>query len=301
MKRIFKTYALTTFIILFCIQSQAFAALNIFVCEPEWESLANEIGQERVSVYSATKPGEDPHDIDVRPSLIGRLKSADLLFCTGAGLEQSWLPKLIAKADNPKLDKAKPGYLMAADTVTLLEAIGSHETGNHAEGNPHLHLNPHNISQVAKQLLQRLKVIDPGNAASYQHNADRFMQRWQQAIKTWEQRAQPLQGMAIVVNHENWAYLNDWLKLRQVTALESQPGVAPSSAYLAGVLVLIRSLPTQMIVTSAHQEPRAVKWLAGKTGLPIIILPYTVGGNEQAKDLFGLFDSTLDTLLAQQQ
>lgn len=301
MKRLSHIYLVFILPFWLLVDTGAYADAEIFACEPEWAALAKELGKKKVTVYTAIKPGEDPHDVEARPSLIGRLKNADLLFCSGAGLEQNWLPKILAKAGNDKIKSGKPGNLMAAEAVELLEADGRHQGSNHEAGNPHIHLDPNNITKVAEQLTSRLKQIDAANAGFYQANTDRFLQHWQKAINLWERQAQPLKDVAIVVNHENWAYLNDWLNLRQVTALESKPGIAPSSAYLAGVLTAIRSLPTQMIITSAHQDPRAVKWLADKTGLPIVILPYTVGANAQAKDLFGLFDAIIEALLVNAQ
>ena len=52
-----------------------------------------------------------------------------------------------------------------------------------------------------------------------------------------------------------------------------------------------------MILRAAYNDGRGAEWLAERTKLPIVVLPFTVGGNEQAKDLFGLFDDTVQRLL----
>ena len=53
-----------------------------------------------------------------------------------------------------------------------------------------------------------------------------------------------------------------------------------------------------MILRSAYSDPKAAAWLSERAKIPAVTLPYTVGGNEQAKDLFGLFDDTIQRLLA---
>src|SRR5262252_1621861 len=99
----------------------AAAALNVFACEPEWGALAVELGGDKVSVYAATTALQDPHRIEARPSLIARIRSADLLICSGAELEIGWLPLLLTQSGNSRIQLGTPGYLEASQFVTKLE------------------------------------------------------------------------------------------------------------------------------------------------------------------------------------
>ena len=150
--------------------TQAFAKINIFACEPEWESLAQEIGGNKVKIKAATNSYQDPHHIRARPSLIVSIRNADLLFCSGMGLESGWLPILMANG-TAQIQPNNIGFFMAGDYVKALE-IPEHldrKFGDiHAFGNPHIHLNPHNITIIAKQLTKKLKVIDEKNKLYYQ-------------------------------------------------------------------------------------------------------------------------------------
>src|ERR1051326_7574702 len=94
--------------------AQAHAAISIFACEPEWAALAREIGADKVSVYQATTALQDPHRIEARPSLIARMRSADLLICSGADLEVGWLPVLLQTSGNQKVQAGQPGNFMAS-------------------------------------------------------------------------------------------------------------------------------------------------------------------------------------------
>ena len=108
-------------VVLFCTAGAAAAALNIFACTPEWGSLAQELGSDRVTVYTATTALQDPHRIEARPSLIARARSADLVVCTGAELEAGWLPLVLSQSGNARIQPGQPGYFEAASVVTLLD------------------------------------------------------------------------------------------------------------------------------------------------------------------------------------
>ena len=65
----------------------------------------------------------------------------------------------------------------------------------------------------------------------------------------------------------------------------------------SSLIATTKSNHTLAIIRAAYQDPKPADWLAGRTGVPAVTLPYTVGGDAQSKDLFGLFDSTLGKLL----
>src|SRR6478609_4912851 len=95
----------------------ATAALRVFACEPEWAALAQELGGNLVEASSATTALQDPHQVQARPSLIARMRNADLVACTGAELEVGWLPVLQQQGGNPKVMPGQPGFFAAADYV----------------------------------------------------------------------------------------------------------------------------------------------------------------------------------------
>src|SRR4051812_48568751 len=95
----------------------AVAALNVFACEPEWAALAQELGGDKVLVASATTALQDPHRIEARPSLIARMRSADLVICSGSDLEVGWLPLLLTQSGNSRIQPGTPGFIEASQFV----------------------------------------------------------------------------------------------------------------------------------------------------------------------------------------
>ncbi|PCJ88068.1 MAG: zinc ABC transporter substrate-binding protein [Thiotrichaceae bacterium] len=275
----------------------AYAQINVFACEPEWAALARMLGGDAVNVYSATTAQQDPHHIQARPSLIAKVRRADLLVCTGADLEVGWLPLLLRKSGNGNIQPNSTGHFMAADYVSLLEkpTVLDRSLGDiHAAGNPHFHLDPYRILQIAKALALRLEKIDPVNSVFYQKKLLDFTREWNQAITQWKQRAEPLQGKRIVVSHNSWIYLEQWLGLKKVATLEPKPGVPASSTHLGKVLNRLKQNPADMILYASYQSNKSARWLAQKTGLPVVALPFSAAEKE---NLIQWFDRLLNQLL----
>jgi len=279
----------------------ALAALNIFACTPEWGALAQELGGDKASVYTATTALQDPHRIEARPSLIARARRADLVVCTGAELEVGWLPQVLAQSGNEKIQAGQPGYFEAAGAVELIERplrLDRSLGDVHAAGNPHLHLDPRNISRVARALAARMGALDAQNAQNFIGRELAFQERWREATARWEREARPLKDMPLVTYHKDLSYLFAWLGMRNAGTLEPKPGLPPSTAHLAELLAALRRAPARAVVRSAYQDPRGAEWLAQQAGLRSVMLPYTVGGSARASDLFGLYDDTIARLLA---
>ena len=277
------------------------AALRVFACEPEWGALAQELGGNLVEVSVATSALQDPHQIQAKPSLIARARNADLVVCTGAELEIGWLPVLLQQSGNAKVQPGQPGNFAAADYVRKLDVPSQLDRSQgdvHAAGNPHIQTDPRNIALVATALAARLQQLDSPNAGQYAKAQADFALRWQQAIARWTAQAAPLKGAPVVSQHKAFVYLYDWLGLKEVAVLEPKPGVEPTASHLQEVLATLKGTPARMVLYSAYQDPRPSEWLSKNSGIPAVKIPFTVGGTDGAKDLFGLFDDTLARLLA---
>jgi zinc/manganese transport system substrate-binding protein len=278
----------------------AAAALNVFATVPEWGALATELGGDKVKIYVATNALQDPHHVEAKPSLIARARNADLIVATGAELEIGWLPLVLQQAGNPKVLPGKPGYFEAAALVALLDKparLDRAEGDVHPAGDPHIQTDPRNIARVAGPLAARLAEVDPENAAYYQTRYKAFAERWNAAIANWEKQAAPLKGVPVVVQHKAFTYLIAWIGMKEVAALEPKPGVEPTTAHLSEVLAILQRTPAKMVLRGAYQNDRPSQWIAERAKISVVTLPFTVGGDDGAKDLYGLYDDTIQRLL----
>lgn len=274
-------------------------ALEVFACEPEWGALAGELGGDRLDITVATTAFQDPHRLEARPSLIAAIRRADLLVCTGAELEVGWLPLLLRRSGNRNVQVGARGYFLAADHVRKLEVpmrIDRSQGDVHPQGNPHVHLDPHNIDRIAAALGERLVSLDPAGSATYEARLEDFRMRWSEAIDRWEARGEALAGLRLVSNHRSFSYLADWLGLQMVATLEPKPGIPPSSSHLAELLAQLTPDPPAAVVRTPYANEKPSLWMAERLGVPALELPYTVGGADGAGDLFGVYDVTLARL-----
>ena len=279
---------------------QVFADLNIFACEPEWAALAQELGGKNVKTHSATNALQDPHYIQARPSLISKVGRADLVVCSGAQLEIGWLPMLLRKGNNPDVLPGKPGFLEASRYVKRLNTAVSSDRSQgdvHPQGNPHIQTNPHNILLVAVAMTERMVQLDSTNADAYQLNLANFRERWTLAITNWEKRASVLRGKRVIPHHKSWIYLEDWLGLTEVATLEPVSGIPPTASHLASLLKRFGNKGADFIIRAPFQSEKASNWLSERTGIPAVLLPLTVGGTDEASDLFKWFDDIINRLL----
>jgi zinc/manganese transport system substrate-binding protein len=277
------------------------ATVKVLATTADWAALTTELGGDKVDVYRATTAMQDVHRVEAKPSLVARARTADLVVANGAELEVGWLPVLLQESGNPRIQPGAPGYFEATDAATLVDvpARVDRSMGDiHPQGNPHIQLDPRNVAAVARALTVRLASVDAANAAYYQARGEDFQRRWTTAIQKWTTQGAPLKGTPVVVIHRDQRYLALWLGLNELAAIEPKPGVPPSAGYLAGLVTRLGSTPPRMILRNAYNDPKAADWLASRIDAPVVTLPFSVGGTPEAKDLFGLFDDTLNRLLA---
>lgn len=275
------------------------AELRVFACEPEWAALADEIGGELVESFSATTALQDPHYIQARPSLIAKVRRADLVICSGAQLEIGWLPALLQKANNRRVMPGQPGFMEASRYVLRLGATANVDRSQgdiHPQGNPHIQTNPHNISAVAQALARRFAEIDAVNTGIYESNLKSFMTSWEAAIARWEATAAGLRGRTAITHHKSWVYLLRWLGIEEVANLEAIPGLPPTAAHLGELTSRFADGGADVIIRAPYQHEKASDWLSSRTGIPGIVLPLSVGGTDGATDLFALFDDIIARL-----
>jgi zinc/manganese transport system substrate-binding protein len=279
-------------------------AATIFACGPEWAALTRVL-MPAATLHVATHARQDPHHIEARPALIAQLRRADATICTGAGLEDGWLPTLQQRAGNPRVRDGEPGMFLAASAVTLIDArpgsAGNPFAGDvHEQGNPHLHADPRKVLEVARAWALRLQQLFPDQAPDIARRQKAFESDWLGRIEAWSQRAEPLRGMELMAQHTSFAYLWAWLGVRQTADLEPRPGLAPTPGHLQGLLAQWRQRPGAAIVVGQHQDPRAARWLSQQLGgrVPVLQWPATVDDPEGADALGRWIDALVDALLA---
>jgi ABC-type Zn uptake system ZnuABC Zn-binding protein ZnuA len=277
------------------------AALNVVVTTADLAALAREIGGDRLALTTLTKPTEDPHFVDAKPSFIVKLNQADALIEGGAELEIGWLPPLIEGARNGKIAAGAPGRIACATRLALLEVPAQLDRSQgdlHAAGNPHYLIDPVNAQAVAAQLGEAFATLDPAGADAYRTNVARFTQTISTKLVEWQQRLAPYQGRRVVSYHNIWPYFARRFGLSFDLFLEPKPGIPPTPGHLAGVITRMKAEQIRVIIVEPFQNRRTAEKVAAATGATVVnVTQYPGGVKGTEAGYVAMLDYLVDSLV----
>jgi zinc/manganese transport system substrate-binding protein len=279
--------------------SAASAQIRVVATTPDLASVAREIGGDKVSVVALAKPTEDPHYVDAKPSHIVTLNRADALIEGGAELELGWLPPLLENSRNSKISAGAPGRIVASDGVKMLEIPTSFDRSKgdvHSLGNPHFMIDPVTVRIIARNMADHFAQIDPKNAASYNGNLTRFNARLDAKYADWQKELAPYRGARIVTYHKDFVYFAERFGLVIVDELEPKPGIAPSPAHLAQVIIKMKATNAKVILVQPFQNRKTAETVARQTGGTVLDVPQQPGAAPNTTTYFEMMDNLVHTL-----
>lgn len=153
--------------------------LDVVATLPTYAAIAREVADDLADVEFIARGDEDPHFVRPRPSFAAMIRRADLFITTGLDLEL-WVPSLLDRANNPKVVEGAPGHVVAYAGMRLLqvpENVSRAGGDVHVYGNPHVHTDPVNAIQIARNIAEGLVRVDPENAPTYRRNLADFEER----------------------------------------------------------------------------------------------------------------------------
>lgn len=283
-------------IAVFLFITPAFAKVNVVTTLPWIESIAREIGKDKISITALVKSSQDPHYAEAKPSMILAARKADVIMYNGLDLEIGYLSRIIESSINPKIQPGKIGNLDCSQFISPIDKPTSVDRSMgdvHPLGNPHYHFSPRNILKVAEGMTGVLSELDASNAAFYKSNLQSFRERLIEKQKQWSSKQ--LKGKRFIAYHKLFEYLAREFGFQLIGYVEPKPGIPPSAGYLVDLTESIkRSKPDAILATEANGK-RDSEALGRNTGTKVIILPHDVGG-QGTKDWFGLMDKTIESL-----
>lgn len=274
--------------------------LKVIASIPDFADMAREIGGEFVEVESLAKGIEDLHAVPVRPSFAAKLAGADVLIEMGLGNEHAWLPALVEASHNPKLKPGGKGNIVAAAGQTPLEVpadLSRREGELHAEGNPHMNLDPAAGKAMARNIADGLIANSPGRKQVFEANLAKYLAAIAAKEKEWQAAAEKLKGVKFVSYHNHWAYWARYFGMEYAGTLENKPGIPPSGSHLAQLMEAMKRDGVKLVVREPQFSEKLPRDVAEKTGGTVVKLAVMVGGLPEAKTWIGLIDANLKALL----
>lgn len=270
-----------------------FAQVNVVVSYPYIASLTKSVGGSNVNVETLAKGSWDPHFVVPRPSLIHKAAQADLLIINGAQLEIGWMPPLIGKAHNARIQPGTKGFLDLSQSLVLInKPVSVSRSGGdiHPDGNPHFSTDPYVMPILAKSIAQQLTRIDPDHAEAYADNLKVFTQQWERNLAKWQKEMAPLAGEKVVQYHELFNYFLKRFGLVSIGNIEPLPGISPSSRQTMELIEQMQTQDVKIILQDVYHNPKTAQFIAVKTGAKVLTLPHDVDALHEADTLAKLYD-----------
>ncbi|MGA9118855.1 MAG: metal ABC transporter substrate-binding protein [Bacteroidota bacterium] len=284
---------LSLLVLIFAALLPAEAAIRIVTSLPDLADLTRQIGGDKVSVDYIVRADQNPHFVEVKPSYMMKLKSADLFLTIGMDLEL-WGPQIVDGSRNDKLV-----VVDLSKDIHKLE-VPSHVDASlgdvHRYGNPHYWLDPRNMHKLANEIIDALTGVSPSDAQTFRANADAYLKKLDAKITSWQAMMKPYAGAQIITFHKSWSYFAGWLGLTVADQIEPKPGIAPSPSHTAELISLIRKSGIKVIVVEPFYDLSAPEQIARNTGAKVLVLPTSCGGEDGPKDYIGLMDYNVNAL-----
>ncbi len=276
------------------------APVKVVTTTEDLAAIAREVGRERVGVDFIAKGVQDPHFIEAKPSYMVKLSQADLFIHVGLELEEAWVAPLLVGARNGKIQVGALGFVDASKGIAVLEiptgTVDRSQGDVHLQGNPHYWLDPMNGKQIARNIAEGLKRIDPAYSADYEKNLVSFTERLDTALRRWQGEMNPFAGAKVVTYHSSWPYFLKRFGLISVGHIEPKPGIPPSTAHLKGLIEMIPREKVKVIIMEPYFDKKTPQFIAEKTGAKVVVLPPSVSAKTGIKDTFAHFDFIVNKL-----
>jgi ABC-type Zn uptake system ZnuABC Zn-binding protein ZnuA len=292
---------LITIILVMCLPITIFAGkLNIVASSTDIADIMKAVAGDRANVECLMKGTQDPHSVEPKPSMVIKVRNADIMAVVGMDLDM-WANSVIEASRNSKISKNGEGYLDMSQDIPKLEVpegkIDARLGDVHIYGNPHYQLNPANGKIMADEALKKLSEFSPADADYFQANHDIFVKKLSEKISLWKKKMESLKGKPLAASHSCLLYFFDAFGIKQAGYIESKPGIPPSPAEVLTLEKKIKDEKVKAVLIDQFFDMSEPEKIAADTGIKIVVLSTCVDGLKGTDDYFKLFDFDVNAVL----
>jgi zinc transport system substrate-binding protein len=270
----------------------------------QWAS--ERVGGDRVEVTALTKPGGEPHDLELTPKAVAGLASSDLVVYL-----RGFQPAVDAAVDTQAKDTS---YDVGADADLALPARDEHGNGEHRYGDsegtpggagpvdPHFWLDPRRFAAVATALGERFAAADAESAADYRANARALIADLTTLDAEFEKGLARCTVTDLVTGHAAFGYLATRYGLRQVGISGLSPDAEPDAASIRELSEYVASRRVSTVYSETLVDPALAETVARETGAVVAVLDPLEGLTDESAgtDYLEVMRSNLEALRAGQ-
>jgi zinc/manganese transport system substrate-binding protein len=257
----------------------AASKLQVVATISDLKALAEAVGGDAVEVAVLARGNQNPHDLEVRPSLMIKLRHADALIINGLELDE-WANVAVQGSNNPRINPGGTGLIDASHGIPVLEVPGrvDRSMGDvHPSGNPHYTLDPGMAPTITQNIVDGLSRVAPDQHALFERNRRDFLARLESSMARWTKSFEPLRGAKVVVYHADWVYFFTRFGLRQVGTIEERPGIPASPGHLARLLHQMKEEQVKAVVVEPWSDRELAAKVAQEAGANLALLNAKLG------------------------
>lgn len=278
---------------------QAADKIRVVATIPDLKSLADAVGGDLVEVDSLARGIQNAHEVEVRPSMMLKLRRADVLIENGLELD-TWVDVVVLGANNPNIIRGAAGRIDVSRGIPVLEVptirVDRSMGDVHPLGNPHYSLDPGVAPIVTQNIVDGLSRVAPEHRAAFERNRQAFLRRLDEAMARWTRAMEPFRGAKVIVYHPQWIYFLTRFGLNQVGTLEDRPGIPASPGHLLRVIRQMKDEQVKVIIVEPWNDQKLAARVAEEAGAKALVLASMVGGVKGTDSYIAAIDHNINTL-----
>jgi len=260
--------------------AEAADKVRVVATTTDLKALTEAVGGNLVEVDALARGNQNAHDLEVRPSLMVKVRRADLLVTNGLDLDQ-WVEVVVQGANNPRVIPGAPGRVDASSGILVLEVPRTRVDRSmgdvHPSGNPHYTVDPGMAPAVTANILEGLARVAPQHRATFERSREAFLARLAQAMARWSTDLGPFKGAKVIVDHNMWAYFLTRFGLIQAGSIEERPGIPPTPGHLTNLIALMKAEKIRVVLTVPWADRRLAERVAEEAGAKAVVVANAVG------------------------
>ena len=273
--------------------------IRVVTTIPDLKSLAEAVGGNVVDVDSLTRGTQNFHEAEVRPSMMLKLRRAQLLVENGLDLD-AWVDVAVLGANNPEIIRGAPGRVDVSRGIPVLEVPSvrvDRSMGDvHPLGNPHFSLDPGLAPLITQTILDGLARLAPERRGDFARNRREFLSRLDGEMSRWTKLMEPVKGAKVVVFHPDFIYFVTRFGLVQVGTVEDKPGIPPSPQHVVRLIRQIKDEKIKVILVEPWNDVKLAQRVAEEAGAKAIVFASAVGAVKGADNYIAAIDFNVKTL-----
>lgn len=273
--------------------------LRIVTSTTDLKALTEAVTGDLAEVEAMARPNQNAHDLEVRPSLMIKVRRADALIVNGLELD-GWADVVAQGANNSNVIPGAPGRIDASRGLNVLEVPKTRVDRSmgdiHPQGNPHYTLDPGMAPAVTQNILEGLVRLAPQHRAAFERNRQQFLASLEEAMGRWSKTLEPSKGAAVVVGHAQWIYFLTRFGLVQAGTIEERPGIPPTANHLVKLIGLMKEDKAKVIVAEPWSDLKLIERVGQDAGAQVAVLASAVGAMKGTDTYLTTIDFNVKTL-----